>query len=74
MAEPKPSEDFTALRSDIKLRELMAKLVCENPSDRVAVDFIMAQKQGLTKAQRDWCHVLLARKGKKFVFKEPSKK
>lgn len=69
MPEPKPSEDFTVLRSDIKLRESMAELVCENPSDKVAIDFILDQK-ALTGQQRAWFHTLLARNGKKFVEKK----
>ena len=69
MPEQKPSEDFTVLRSDIKLRESMAELVCENPSDKVAIDFILAQK-ALTGQQRVWFNTLLTRNGKKFVEKK----
>jgi hypothetical protein len=72
MPEPKPSEDFTVLRSDIKLRESMAELVCENPSDKVAIDFILKMPK-MSGQQRVWLKSILQREGKRFIFAERGK-
>jgi hypothetical protein len=65
MSELKLSEDFTVLRSDIKLRESMAELVCENPSDKVAIDFIL-KVPNMSGQQRVWLKSILKREGKRF--------
>lgn len=58
-------DSFTTLRSDKKLRTDLAALECENPSDKRAIDLILAQKQ-FTANQRIWMNTLLARKGGQF--------
>jgi hypothetical protein len=63
--KPKNDEEFTNLRSDKELRQKMAELECENPSDRRSIDLILKQI-GFTGAQRTWMNAILARNGGKF--------
>lgn len=59
--------EFTNLKSDAKLRQDVQNLTFENPSDQNSVKLILQQKQGLCKSQREWFHILIRRKGSKFV-------
>lgn len=53
--------EFTNLVSDIELREKVGELKL-NESDARAVGFMMAQKNGLCKSQRNWFKTLIERK------------
>lgn len=59
--------DFFVEETDAFLKDALASLVIENPSDVRTLNILLAQKDGkLSPKQRHWMHALLDRDGKKF--------
>ena len=58
--------EFTNLKSDVKLRQEVEKLIFENPSDENSVKLILKQPY-LCDSQRVWFDRLIKRNGAKFV-------